>query len=102
MHTSLLQDRQTGETINISAPICIFTDMLVLICDKERSSINNGVMFRVKLGLRLRRYSLQRKRLADTAFLLSTLAFSGSNGYFNRANISAGSSDTPFLVCTNV
>src|SRR6218665_2738185 len=32
-----------------------------------RSLINNGVMFRVKL--RLRKYSLQRERLADTAFL---------------------------------
>ena len=70
-------------------------------------------MFRVKL--RLRKQSLQRKRLADTAFLrqirlsygdtaflLSTLAFSCSYGYFNRANISAGSSDTPSLLCTNV
>src|SRR6218665_1194541 len=27
MHTSLLQDRQTGETINTSAPIWIFTYM---------------------------------------------------------------------------
>jgi len=64
-------------------------------------------MFRVKL--RLRKYSLQRQRLADkgfltadTAFLLSTLAFSCSYAYFNRANISAGSSDTPSLLCTNV
>src|SRR6218665_1512264 len=39
---------------------------------------------------------------ADTAFLLCTLDFSGSYGYFNRANISAGSSDTPSLLCTNV
>jgi len=28
-HTSLLQDRKTGETINISAPIWIFTDMFM-------------------------------------------------------------------------
>jgi len=31
MHTSPLQDRQTGETINTSAPIWIFTDMFLLV-----------------------------------------------------------------------
>ena len=31
MHTSLLQDRKTGETINISAPIWIFTDKFLLV-----------------------------------------------------------------------
>src|SRR6218665_2674812 len=72
-----------------------------------RSLINNGVMFRVKL--RRRKYSLQRKRLTDTAFLrqvqpVGTLAFSGRYGYFNRANISARISDTPssLHVCTDV
>ena len=50
-------------------------------------------MFRLKLSLR--KYSLQRKRFADTAFLWQiyglltkhTLALGGSYGYFNRANI---------------
>jgi len=59
-------------------------------------------MFRVKLRLRKYMYSLQRKRLADTPFLLGTLAFSGCYGYFNRANISARSSDTPSSLCTNM
>ena len=31
MHTSLLQDRQTGETINISAPIWLFTGMFLTV-----------------------------------------------------------------------
>ena len=39
---------------------------------------------------------------ADMAFLRGTLVFSGSYGYFNMANISAGSSDSPSLLCTNV
>src|SRR6218665_993590 len=71
-------------------------------------------MFRVKLRLRGSSHcsaSAWQIRLsygrygfltADTAFLLSTLAFSCSYGYFNRANISTGSSDTPSLLCTNV
>src|SRR6218665_1784807 len=65
-------------------------------------------MFRVKL--RLRKYIFTAAQAlgrygfltSETAFLLSTLAFSGSYGYFNRANISAGSSDTPSLLFTNV
>src|SRR6218665_3408656 len=39
---------------------------------------------------------------ADTAFLLGTLAFIGSYCYFNRANISVRSSDTPSSLCINV
>jgi len=53
------------------------------------------------IQLRHRKYSLCM-RSADTAFLLSILAFSGSYGDFNRANISAGSSDTLSSLCTNV
>ena len=103
MHISLLQDRQTGETTNIVLRfgyLLTYFWGLGFICDKKRSWINNVVMFRVKL--RLWKYSLQRERLADMAFLLSKLAFSSSYGYFNRANIPAGSSDTPSLLCTNV
>jgi len=51
--------------------------------------------------LRRRKYSLSM-RSADMVFLLSTLAFSGSYGDFNRANISAESSDTLSSLCTNV
>jgi len=45
---------------------------------------------------------LQQYLFHRAAFLLSTLAFSGSYGYFNRANISARSSDMPSLLCNNV
>jgi len=31
MHNSLLQDRQTGETFNISAAIWILTDMFLAV-----------------------------------------------------------------------
>src|SRR6218665_2781492 len=64
---------------------------LVLICDKkEKLNINNGVLFRVKL--RLRKYSLQRKRLADTAFLRQIQLSYGRYGFLTA--------DTAFLLST--